>query len=223
MTSRTWWPAFGIATFVLTPLALAGVGDAPDPHLGDAEITAWFTLHRDAVLASAPFGYLTALAIGLFSFGLAAELSVRPAAAVRAGGSIAAGYFAFLQVAYTTLAYGGDAGGLFVATILTVPVFAIGVALLLGGAAGGGIRPRWLSRLAAAGAVAVTPAVLSFADSGWLSPDVEQQVVANGLLLWLLLAGIRLTGRRSTPAAASGPRVAEPPARQVDDVAVSWW
>jgi len=177
----------GLAAFVLIPISVSGIRDLPDPHVPAADITAAFTDNRSEVLTVAPAGYLAAVAVATFGWWLAQPMRPAPAAAVRAGAGITAGYLAYLQITYTTLAYGADLPGLFVTTILAVPVWAIGVSALLAGTATSRTLPPWASVASAVGAAAVLPALVSYEDSGLFSPDVQQQVVANVLLIWLVV------------------------------------
>jgi hypothetical protein len=50
--------------------------------------------------------------------------------------------------------------------------------------------PRWWRTATFAAASLSLVAVLSYADSGFFSPDVQQQVVANVLIVWLATTSI---------------------------------
>ena len=202
-------PGLGVAAFLLTFVALSGVGDAPDPHDPPESMAAHFLLVRDDVLLTAPMGILGAVALGAFVLAVAHRLQDRgergAASAVKAGGLLAAGYLALLHVVYASLAYEVAASspqateGLFVPTILAAPVFGAGVGLALGGAAYGAIRtgllPRWWAAASALGAAVASVAVFSYADSDAFSPDVQQQVVGGVLQLWVLLTTVTLFRR----------------------------
>ena len=65
------------------------------------------------------------------------------------------------------------------------------VALLLGTVAiRRGTLPRWFAYVSVVGAVLVIPGAVSFRDTGFFYPDVQQQVVAQVFLLWMLIAAI---------------------------------
>lgn len=206
---RATLPLIGIAGFALTAAGLTGVGDAPHPTQSDASIAAHFDHVRTAVLASAPLGQLGAVAIGGFVLALARRLHRVGAAGfglTTVGGLIAASYLLLLHVVYATLSYevatssAPATKALFVSTILAVPLFGLGIAVALGAAAYGAARshllPAWWSVISGTGAIVAALAVVSYADSGFFSPDVQQQVTTNVLLSWLLMTAVTLATRR---------------------------
>jgi hypothetical protein len=209
-----------VAALVLTAVGLSGVGDAPDPHASASRIARWFLEHRDDVRIAAPFGYAGAIAIAIFSRFLAARIrsgnQLVAARLVAAGGIVVATYMFLVQILWSSLAYqvaatsARDAKSIFVVTIVAVPVLGTGVALLFGGAAVGTFRgrtmPRWWSWLTGAGAVVGACSVVSLADGGFFSPDTQQQIEGNVLLLWLLVSAVTLVavsarGRKGVRAA----------------------
>lgn len=201
--------SIGLAGFLLTVAGLAGVGDAPHPLESEASIAGHFRQVGTAVLTTAPLGQLGAVALAGFVLALARQLRRRgapiAATAVTAGGLVAAGYLVVVHVVYASLAYAvaassaGATKALFVATILAVPAFGIGVAAALGGAAYGAatsrLLPAWWTVISAVGAVVAALSILSYADSGFFSPDVQQQVVGNVLLMWLAVTAATLFRR----------------------------
>ncbi len=73
------------------------------------------------------------------------------------------------------------------------------MALLLGTVAiRRGVLPRWFAWASAIGAVLVLPGAVAFGETGFFYSDVQQQVVAQVFLLWLLAAAIVVW--RSRPA-----------------------
>jgi len=206
---RTTLPLIGIAGFLLTAAGLAGVGDAPHPKQSGTSIAAHFQQVSTAVLVSAPLGQLGAVAVAGFVLALARRLQrdgVRAAGVIAAGGLIASSYLLLLHVVYTSLSYevasssAETTKAFFVGTILAVPVFGLGVAAVLGGAAYGAatsrLLPAWWAVVSGTGACLAALAVVAYADSGFFSPDVQQQVVANVLLLWLLVTAATLAKRQ---------------------------
>ena len=205
-------PLTGIAAFVLTIAGLAGVGDAPHPNQSATAIVDHFQHVSDAVLTSAPLGQLGAAAIAGFVLGLARRLHVAGATTAAGwtavGGLIAVGYLLVLHVVYASIAYevasasAETTKALFVGTILAVPVVGLGIAVALGGAAYGNatrrLLPAWWTVITATGAVLASLATVSYTDSGFLSPDVQQQIVTNVLLLWLLITATTLGAQPAT-------------------------
>jgi hypothetical protein len=197
-------PATGGLAAILTMVGLSGVGDAPAP-LTDAEpMAAHFQAVRTDVFIGAAVGLVGVAAMMSFGIWLALMLARRgePAAALAVGAGLVAvvGYVLAIHAVYTTLSYAiADTSaevtkGMFVATILAVPVFGLGVASLLSGATIGcwraEIMPLWWRIATLAGATLAAIAVVSYADSGFFSPDVQQQVVASVLLFWLLTTSV---------------------------------
>lgn len=203
-------PALGVLAVVLTLAGLSGLGDAPPPHVDAGLMAAHFQAVDDAVLASAPLGTLGAVALGGFALGLARRLHHRaqsmPAILVATGGLVVAGYFLFIHVMYTSLADSVAATSpevtkaLFIPTILAVPVLGLGVVLALGGASYGmhrsGELPQWWTVASAVGAAVAAVSIFSYADHGFFSPDVQQQVVSGVLFVWLLVSVAVLARRR---------------------------
>lgn len=177
-------------------------------------MAAHFQAVGDAVLTAAPAGMVGALALFAFMLALARRLHDRgqsgAASAVATGGFLAAGYLLYIQVVYVSLAYAVAetspevSKGLFVSTIVATAVFGLGAALALGGAAYGAERsrllPRWWSVVSLAGAALAAVALVSYADSEFFSPDVQQQVVAGVVQTWVLLTAgaLVLRARRAS-------------------------
>jgi hypothetical protein len=204
--SRYALPMVGLGAVLLTAIAVSGVGDAPDPHDPAAAVPAHFRAVRHAVLVAAPVGYLGAALLVAFVLGLARRIGRggqdSSAVAAAVGGVLVGLYLVALHAAYTTLAYQPAAASaeasklLFVATILAVPVLGLAVAVLLGavgyGAWRSGLLPRWWAVFSAVGAVVAAVSVVSLGDSGFFSPDVQQQSVSDVLFLWVVLTVITL-------------------------------
>jgi hypothetical protein len=188
----------GLSAFVLSLIGFGMLGDTPDPHDAAKPLAAYFVEHRTAMFTSMVLVALAGIAIIIFVSvlcgGLADGVALRIAYA--AGLGIVA-ILMFNELIYVALAYsiGRDdpstAKSLFALTILSPVLLGPLVALLLGTVAvRRGTFPRWFAYVSAIGAVLVIPAAVSFGDSGFLSPDVQQQVVAQVFLLWLLVASI---------------------------------
>jgi hypothetical protein len=203
MTSRSVAAIGGIAA-VLTIVGVSGVGDAPAP-LEEARLMAdHFQSVRVDVFIGAAIGLVGAAAMSGFGLAFASRLArvgERAAGlAIGAGLAVVVGYLLATHVVYTTLSYAVASTsadvtkGMFVATILAVPVFGLGVATLLFGAAFGswraGLMPPWWRTATLAAGTLSTVAVFSYADGGFFSPDVQQQVIAHILVVWLLATSV---------------------------------
>ena len=202
-------PATGVLAALLTATGLTGVGDAPAPFDEATSMAEHFQDVRSDVFLGSSFGLVGAAALTAFVLVIVGRLretgELRAASSATAGLVIVAGYFLVSHVIYATLAYNVAATsaevtkGMFVATILAVPVFGLGTAALLGGVAVGAwrsrIMPTWWRLVTAAGAAVSLIAVFSYADEDFFSPDVQQQVVGNIVLAWLLITGILLAVR----------------------------
>jgi hypothetical protein len=210
--------ALGCLAAILTIVGLSGVGDAPAPLVEARLMAEHFRAVRADVFVGAVIGLVGVAALVGFGLALAVRLGrtgERAAAlAVSAGLAVVAGYLLATHVVYTTLSYAVAATsdditkGMFVATILAVPVFALGVATLLFAAAIGswraGIMPRWWRIATFAAGTLSSAAVSSYADSGFFSPDVQQQVIAYVLVVWLAATSIVWATRPPRAAPASG-------------------
>ena len=187
--------AIGVLAGILTIVGLSGVGDAPAPQAEARSIADHFQLVRTDVFIGAIFGMVGVAAMTSFALGLALRLSRRgeraAALAVGAGLTVVVAYLLATHVVYATLSYEVAAmsadvtKGMFVATILAVPVFGLGVATLLVGTAVGSWRADGHAALVG-------------------TRDVRggDAVVGRGVLLcrrWILLAGRPTTGRRRRP------------------------
>jgi hypothetical protein len=200
---RRWLPSALAATaLVLSSIGLSGVGDAPDPHASTNEIADWFTVRRTEILVAAPFGYLGALAIVALSIVLAGSRQRANATmsgpVLIAGGVITATYLFGVHLGWSANAYliagssPESAKAIFVMTITSVPVLALGVGLMAGATAlhGSAIVGRWFRVVSAAVAALAAVGMVAIADRGFFSPDVQQQTIGNALLVWLLLTGV---------------------------------
>lgn len=205
--------AVGVAGVLLTALGLSGVGDAPAPNDTAASMASHFRTAQAAITATAPIGLIGAVAVGAFMLAVARRLhrvsQPGPALTVAAGGCLAACYLAGLQIVYVALASeiavedARTTKGLFVLTIAATPVFGLAIAMTLAaaacGARRGGLHPTWWSTTTNAGATIAAVSVFCYADSGFFSPDVQQQVVGNILQLWILLTAGVLVATSSPP------------------------
>ena len=183
-TTRALAAVGGLAA-ILTIGGLSGVGDAPAPLAEAQQMAEHFQAVRADVFIGAAVGFVGAALLTCFGLTLALRLALAgergAALVVGAGLTAVLGYLLAIHVVYATLSYAvattsaDVTKGMFVATILAVPVFGLGVATLLVGATIGCGRQK----------------------SGFFSPDVQQQVVTDILVAWLLTTSIvSAVGRR---------------------------
>ena len=213
---RRWLPAgLAASALLLISIGFSGIGDAPDPHASTIEIADWFTVRRTDILLAAPFGYLGALAIVALSIVLAgahqrATTSMSGRVLI-AGGVITATYLFGVHLGWSANAYliaessPQSAKAVFVMTITSVPLFALGVGLMTGAAAVHAPSPvvgRWW-RVASAAVAALSPiGMIAIANRGFFSPDVQQQTIGNALLAWLLITTVVVALPTQPPASA---------------------
>ena len=224
--ARAAWPTVGLAGVVATVVAVASLGDTPDPHDPAPSIAAFFARHRDTVLGVSPFGWIGAALLLAFLLSVAGRLPrrgpARPAARLAAYTFVA--YLGGLWLAWTTLAYAADGTPrsaepsrlLFIATITASPVAGGAVAALMltvaVGATSGPLGRRWYRALTAAGGLLAAVAVVGHAEAGFLYPDVQQQSALNVAVLWVLLTAgtlavpIRRASATATPGRAGRAR-----------------
>jgi hypothetical protein len=207
---------------VLLLAGLSSLGDTPDPHDAAVAVAAYFVRNRSATFTSLSLVALGSIAIVVFLAGLRermrmADAPVLATVAFAAGSGIIA-LLVLNELIYATIAYtrGGvdppAAKALFTLTIVSTTVQGPLCATLLVAVSIGALRyailPRWFAWLGLVGTVVVLPAAVSFGDTGFLYPDVQQQVVGQVFLLWLVVGGVLLMRRRWSEPTAPGPAVA---------------
>jgi hypothetical protein len=209
---------------VATAAGWSGVGDAPHPQRPAWEISQHFVSSRDSVLDAAGFGYIGALAflgfVVLFARRLQRSDAFWASRVLIAGGAATTSYLVLIQVLWTTLSYDvalsspEASKALFNVTFLAVPVFSIGLSATFLAAAVAASRarlmPRWWSASSGVFGVVAALGMVSLEDSGFGSPDAQQQLGGNGLLVWLLLTAgvIAMRGLESR-----APRRVPPPSK----------
>ena len=186
------------------------MGDAPDPHNSAASIAAYFGRNRTAIFTSSTLVAVGGLAIVVFLAGVRERVRdtgapVLATVAFAAGTGIVAP-LVLNELIYVTLAYtrgGSDpatAKSLFTLTIVSSTVQAPLCAALFVAVSIVALRhailPQWFAWLGLVGAVAVLPAAVSYGDTGFFYPDVQQQVVGQLFILWLLVGGALFLRRR---------------------------
>jgi hypothetical protein len=189
MISR--WSAFVAAATLLVGLGL--LGDTPDTRDSTGHIASYFVAHSGSVLAGAVLIGVAAAALLVFAGSLGSRV------AQSAGTVVATLMLAGLVLPYVALAYvvGAEAPdtakAIFELSLVATPVIALPLALLVGsaGLASFAAHRRFaVASLVLAALMVVASA--SFAASGWFSPDVQQQVVFQGFLIWLVAGGFVL-------------------------------
>jgi len=191
-------------------VAVSGFGDTPDPRSTTDEIASYFVSHRTDVLVGVVLLGVALIAMLVVINGLAGDLHLRgretSAGVVQSSATVAVGIIAAgMLLPYSGLSYiiGAEAPdsakSVFALTILATPVCALPLAACLGGLAielgRERLASRWFVWTTGVVAVAMAATACSFAASGALSPDVQQQVLFQLLIVWLILSGF---GARSS-------------------------
>jgi hypothetical protein len=98
---------------------------------------------------------------------------------------------------------------MFELTLLTAPIVSVPLLVLIGSVAWTEFRRRRITGrfvVSLIALIALVPTPFSFAEHGAFSPDVQQQVVFNTLILWLVVGEIL----RSEPTMTSQRRRGSP-------------
>ncbi len=190
---------------MLVAVGPSAFGDTPDTRDTSQYMAEWFVTHRSSVMFGA-----AALGLGLLAFlwfagtvatrleraghrdaGALASRAATVAVALMVGGQV----LVLAALAYVIGSEApGSVKGLFELTLVVSPVVAPFLALVPAAVAWS-LRsapdvPRWFVVVSAVAAVVIAVPTAGYAHSGPLSPDVGQQIVYQGLMLWLLAAGI---------------------------------
>jgi hypothetical protein len=194
----------GVIGGVLFLSGAAALGDAPDTRASTEQIADYFVVHRNSVFVAVIL--LGAATVALLWF--AARECLRAVSGgqafsglLAAGGAVAV--IAVIEVGmllqYATLSYvvgaeaPASAKAMFELTLLTAPIISVPLLVLIASVAWTelrcqGITVRFVVSLIAIVVLAATP--FSFAEHGAFSPDVQQQVVFDTLILWLVVGEI---------------------------------
>jgi hypothetical protein len=198
----TRWSALIAAVALFVGLGL--LGDTPDTRDSTGEVASYFVAHSTSVLAAAVLLGVAVAALLVFTASLGNRVS-QSAATVVATVMLTALVLPYVALAYVVGAEATDAAKpLFEITLAATPVLALPLALLVastGLAAFAAHRRFGVASLVLAALMVVSSA--SFAASGFFSPDVQQQVVFQGLLVWLVMVAFTRTGE---PTALPRPR-----------------
>jgi hypothetical protein len=194
----------GVIAGALFFLGAASLGDAPDTRSSSEQIAAYFVDHRTSIFASAILLGGASMALLWFAAGerrraVAANEAVAGdvafAAAVAAAGVVTIA----MSLQYATLAYvvgaeaPASAKAMFELTLVAAPILSVPLLVLIVSVAWTEHRRRgrtvrfYASVIAA---VLLAPAPFSFAAQGAFSPDVQQQVVFNTLILSLIVGDV---------------------------------
>ena len=194
-----------IVTALLILFGPSAFGDTPDTRDTNQFMADWFVTKRTSVMVGA-----TILALGLLAFlwfvgtvasrleraghrdaGALAARSATVAVALMLSGEI----LVLAALAYVIAAEAPESvKALFELTLVTIPIVAPFLAVVPATVAWS-LRshpdvPRWFVVVSAVAALAIAVPTVGYAYSGPLSPDVGLQIVFQGLILWLLAAGI---------------------------------
>lgn len=194
-----------IVAALLIMFGPSAFGDTPDTRDTNEFMADWFVSKRTSVMAG-----VVVLGLGMLAFlwfagtvasrleraghraaGTMASRSATVAVALMVGGQ----FLILASLAYVIAAEAPESvKALFEMTLVTQPVVAPFLAMVPATVAWS-LRadpdvPRWFVVVSAMAAVAIALPTVGYAHSGPLSPDVGQQILYQGLMLWLLAAGI---------------------------------
>jgi hypothetical protein len=200
---------------VLFLFGAASLGDAPDTRASTEQIADYFVVHRNSVFLAVIL--LGAATVALLWFaaterrraagggqGFSGALTIGAAVAVIAVIEVG------MVLQYATLSYvvGAEAPdsakAMFELTLLTAPIVSVPILVLIASVAwtelqSHGVTVRFVVSVIALVVLAATP--FSFAEHGAFSPDVQQQVVFDTLVLWLVVGDlVRRSGSRDRAA-----------------------
>ena len=215
----------GIVAGLVLYLGASAFGDTPDPGESAATIDAYFLANRTSffvgvvVVGAGAMLLLAVVArIGTQLDGVGQRTAARlaqSAATVAAAALVLGMLLPYVALSYVIARDEPSLGkGLFELTIVVVPLLALPLATLLGAVAVGLLRSRtgrrWFAVASLAAAALLLVGACSFQVDGFLSPDVQQQVVFGVLTLWLLASGPGTGGTGAGERTVAG-RVALPP------------
>jgi hypothetical protein len=195
-------------------IGLSAFGDTPDTRDNTDQVAAYFTDHRTSVLVG-----VVCVGLAILAFldvvhrqveGSAHVEDDRFARLAQSSAAVAASVVLVgLLLPYAGLAYvvGAEspesAKGIFSLTLVSTPLLALPLAVAFAAMARSGHRRgtarHWFTVVTAIAALLFAWGACSFRASGPMSPDVQQQVVFQTLVIWLVCAGV--AGRRRRVAA----------------------
>jgi len=203
----------GLTTAIGLMAGLSALGDTPDTRASTETIAAYFVNHHTSVLVGAVLMATAACALLVFGASLVerwASNGVNGRTLQSATTLMASLIFVLMVTVYVVLTYvvGSEAPDsakpLFEMSLVATPVIAVVLALFYAATALATLRGdarRWFAYLTAALSPIMMMSAMSFAARGPFSPDVQQQVVFETLIAWLVTASIVL-GRSSTASAS---------------------
>jgi hypothetical protein len=180
-------------------VGLSSFGDTPDTRDTTEQVAAYFTDHRTAILVG-----VVLVGVGLLAFLDVAlrlvdgDTRLGRLAQATLGLAIAVGFLGLL-LPYAGLAYvvGAEspdqAKAVFSLTLVSTPILAMPLAVAFGAIAWQahqGSTRRWFVVVTGIAAVLSAWSSCSWMASGPMSPDVQQQVVFQVLVIWLVCAGV---------------------------------
>jgi hypothetical protein len=196
-------PLLGVAAGILFFTGIGSLGDTPDTRDSAAQIAAWFSLHRTNVLIFVPTLTLSTMTFVAF-VGVLAEFGQRRARSVMlCAGTLVAATILGSALMYAGLAYFATdqnptiSQAFFELTLVSAPILATPIALLLACTATYNLLPKWFRIVSIVASAFLVVSAFSFAARGPLSPDVAQQIVWQTFVLWLLVAGVVVSRVRS--------------------------
>ena len=207
MTSlqRPGWPlSAGVAAIAIVA-GLSCFGDTPDTRDTSPMVAAWFSHHRTGVFAGVVLVGVAMMAVLTLGARLAERFSnagepvlgrvIQGASTVSAAVVMIGALLPYAGLAYVLGQESPEmAKGIFDLTLVTTPILALALSVMVGATGLAAHRSYrfgpWFAWLSLGVAVTMLWSACSFAARGPMSPDVQQSVVFELLVLWVVAAGI---------------------------------
>jgi len=208
-----------VFTAVVLLVGISALGDAPDTRNSTEQIARYFSVHNNsiyfcAVCVTVAMGGLLVFAAFVAQTIDGAGASVLASVARSTSVVVATGVIIAMALMYATLAYvigpesPGSAKALFELTLVVVPLLAVPIGMLIGVVAlavfRNGVGRPWFGVLSIVAVVVCAIGACGFAEHGLFSPDVQQQVVFQVLIVWLIASVWGLRERRAYSEATVG-------------------
>lgn len=202
---RPGWPLSAGVAAISILAGLSCFGDTPDTRDTSPMVAAWFTDHRTGVFFGVVLLGVAMMALLTLGARLAERFSnagepilsrvIQGASTVSATVVMIGALLPYAGLAYVLGQESPEmAKGIFDLTLVTTPILALALSVMVGAAGLAARRSHrfgpWFAWLSLGVAVTMLWSACSFAARGPMSPDVQQSVVFELLVLWIVSAGI---------------------------------